>query len=108
MAGRTCSFVFFHLKSHFQSIFYPKHLENTLETLLKQSMATKKPINRPKTRNPPEIKILLKLRSVVLGVFKVKKKHLNITPLIIWNLLTQKSTVLVAKIFLNSHFLSLS
>jgi ABC-type xylose transport system permease subunit len=71
-------------------------------------MATKKPINRPKTRNPPEIKILLKLRSVVLGVFKVKKKHLNITPLIIWNLLTQKSTILVAKIFLNSHFLSLS
>jgi hypothetical protein len=77
MAGRTCSFVFFHLKSHFQSIFYPKHLENTLETLLKQSMATKKPINRPKTRNPPEIKILLKLRSVVLGVFKVKKKTLK-------------------------------
>jgi hypothetical protein len=36
-------------------------------------MATKKPINRPKTRNPSEIKILLKLRSVVLGVFKVKK-----------------------------------
>jgi hypothetical protein len=71
-------------------------------------MATKKPINRPKTRNPPEIKILLKLRSVVLGVFKVKKKTLKHNPLIIWNLLTQKSTVLVAKIFLNSHFLSLS
>ena len=43
-------------------------------------MATKKPINRPKTRNPPEIKILLKLRSVVLGVFKVKKKTLKHNP----------------------------
>jgi hypothetical protein len=36
-------------------------------------MATQKPTNRLKTRNPPKIKILLKLKYVVLGVFKVKK-----------------------------------
>jgi hypothetical protein len=66
---------FFHSKSHFQPFFffiYPKHLENTLETLLNQSMAAKKLINHPKTWNPPE------LRYVVLGIFKVNK-HLNVT-----------------------------
>jgi hypothetical protein len=73
---------FFHPKSHFQPIFDQKHLENTLETLLNQSMATKKPTNRLKTRNPPKTKILSELRFVVLGVVEVKK-HLNITPLII-------------------------
>ena len=41
-------------------------------------MATKK-LNPPKTRNLPGIKILPKLRYVVLGVFKVKKKHINVT-----------------------------
>jgi hypothetical protein len=30
-------------------IFYPKHLKNTLEILLNQSMVTKKLINHPKT-----------------------------------------------------------
>jgi hypothetical protein len=34
---------FFTQKSHFQPIFDPKHLENTIEILLNQSMATKKP-----------------------------------------------------------------
>jgi hypothetical protein len=63
---------FFHPKSHFQPIFDQKHLENTLETL-NQSMATKKPTNRLKTRNPPKTKILSELRFVVLGVVEVKK-----------------------------------
>jgi len=37
-------------------------------------MATKKPTNGLKTRNPPETKI--EYRSIVLSVFKVKKpKH---------------------------------
>jgi hypothetical protein len=40
---------FFNSKSHFQLMFYSKHLENTLETLLNQSMATKNPTNLPKT-----------------------------------------------------------
>jgi len=53
-------------------MFYSKHLENTLETLLNQSMATKNPTNLPKTWNPSETKILPKLWYVVLGVFKVK------------------------------------
>ena len=54
----------------------PKHLENTLKTLLNQFMATKKLKNRQKTRNSPGIKILPELGYVVLGVFKVKKpKH---------------------------------
>jgi hypothetical protein len=73
VAGKIGS-LSFHPKSHFQPFFfYLKHLKNTLETLLNQSMATQKPTNRLKTRNPPKIKILLKLKYVVLGVFKVKK-----------------------------------
>jgi hypothetical protein len=36
-------------------------------------MATKKPTNRLKTRNPPKTKILSELRFVVLGVVEVKK-----------------------------------
>jgi len=60
-------------KSHFQPIFDPKHLENTLETLLNHFMATKKPKNSLKTRIPPRTKILFKLIYVVLGVFKVKQ-----------------------------------
>ena len=67
------SFVF-HLKSHFQLIFDLKHLENTLNTLLNQFMAVKKPTNRPKTRNPLEIIFFSELRYIVLGVLKVKKK----------------------------------
>jgi len=67
--------LFFSLKIPFSTLFfflYPKHLENTIETLLNQSMAAKKLINRPKTWNPP------KLRYVILGIFKVNK-HLNVT-----------------------------
>jgi hypothetical protein len=91
--GRWKNRVFvFSPKISFQPIFDPKHPKNILEILLNQSMPTQKPTNRLKTRNPPKIKILLELRSVVLDVFKVKK-HLNVTPLIIWNLLIQKSIV---------------
>jgi len=80
VAGKTGYFVF-HQKIPFPTHFDQKHLENILEILLNQYMATKNP-NPPKTRNLPGIKILLKFRYVVLGVFKVKKKkHLNVTPL---------------------------
>ena len=73
VVGKT-SPLFFHLKSHFQLIFDLKHLENTLNTLLNQFMAVKKPTNRPKTRNPLEIIFFSELRYIVLGVLKVKKK----------------------------------
>ena len=100
--------LFFTQKSHFQLCFDPKHLENILKTLLNQSMATEKLKNCPKTQNPLGIKILPELKSVVLGVFKVKKKKPKYKPPYhIWNLLTQKSIVLVAWIFPNDHFLCL-
>jgi hypothetical protein len=71
-----------------KTYFDPKHLENTIETLLNQSMAIKNPKNHLKTRNPPETKILPKLSSIIfLGVFKVKKTPKR-NPRIIWNLLT--------------------
>jgi len=65
--------IFFHPKISFSIYFDPKHLENTLETLLNHFMATKRPKNSLKTRIPPGTKILLKLIYVVLGVFKVKQ-----------------------------------
>jgi hypothetical protein len=48
-------------------------------------VATKKSKNHPKPeiQNPLGIKILPELRYVILGVFKVKKKHRNVTLLII-------------------------
>jgi hypothetical protein len=65
-------------KSHFHPTFGPKYLENTLETVLNQFIATKKPKNLPKPWNPPGTKILPELRSIILGVCKVKKKkHLT-------------------------------
>jgi hypothetical protein len=71
-------------------------------------MATKKPINQPKIN--PKQKFFSSSDLIVLSVFKVKKKKKThkCNPLIIWNLLTQKSTVLVAEIFFNDYFLSLS
>jgi hypothetical protein len=42
--------LFFHPKSHFQTYFDPKHTENTLETLLHQSVIFKNLINHHKTR----------------------------------------------------------
>jgi len=46
--------------------------------LVKPINGHQKANNRPKTQNPSETKILLELRYVVLGVFKVNK-HLNVT-----------------------------
>jgi hypothetical protein len=63
-------------KSHFHPTFGPKYLENTLETVLNQFIATKKPKNLPKPWNPPGTKILPELRSIILGVCKVKKKNI--------------------------------
>jgi hypothetical protein len=42
----------------------------------------------PKTLNQTETKKLSELIYVFIGVFKVKKKDLHLTLLIIWNLLT--------------------
>jgi hypothetical protein len=47
------SFVFL-TKNSFQPIFGPKHLGNTLETMLNQSIAMKNAKNCLKTQNPPE------------------------------------------------------
>jgi hypothetical protein len=107
VGGKTGSFVFFTQYS-FLSHFDLRHLEKTIKTLLSQSMVSKNPINRSKTRNSPEIKKNPKLRYVVLGVFKGKKKHLNVTSLIIWNFLTHKSIILVVVTFLNNHFFFLN
>jgi hypothetical protein len=105
--GRWKNRVFvFSSKISFQPIFYPKHPENILETLLNQSMPTQKPTNRLKTRNPPKIKILLELRSVVLCVFKVKK-HLNVTPPHHMEPFNTKINHFVARISPNNHFLFL-
>jgi hypothetical protein len=57
VVGKTRSFVFYTQKL----IFDPKHLEKTLNTLLSQSMATKNPINRPKTQKSLKIKNLSEL-----------------------------------------------
>jgi hypothetical protein len=54
--------------------------QNTLGTLLNQSIASKK--TKKKTGPKPEIKNLPELRYVFLGIFKVKE-YLIITPLII-------------------------
>jgi hypothetical protein len=49
------SFVFLP-KNSFQPIFGSKHLGNTLETMLNQSIAMKNAKNCLKTQNPPETK----------------------------------------------------
>jgi len=97
---------FFSPKISFQPIFDPKHPENILETLLNQSMPTQKPTNRLKTWNPPKIKILLELRSVVLGVFKVKKT-LKCNPPHHMEPFNTKINRFVARISPNNHFLFL-
>jgi hypothetical protein len=76
VVGKTGSFVFF-TQYPFLSHFDLRHLEKTIKTLLSQSMMSKNPINCSKTRNSPEIKKNLKLRYVVLGVFKKEKKTLQ-------------------------------
>ena len=58
--GRKNLVFVFSPKISFSIYFDLKNLENILEILLNQSMATQKPINRLKTWNPPEIKIARK------------------------------------------------
>jgi hypothetical protein len=72
---------FFTLKIHFQLIFDSKHLENTVWTLLNQSMIsenthTKKDL-KPKINL--KLKNLLKSRSYFRCFQGKKKKHLIIT-----------------------------
>ena len=45
---------FVYPQNHSQLIFDPKHLGNTLRTLLNQSMASKNTKNRSKTQNQPK------------------------------------------------------
>jgi hypothetical protein len=97
------SFVFLP-KNSFQPIFGPKHLGNTLETMLNQSIAMKNAKNCLKTQNPPETKKkLLELRSDFLGVFNVKNNYsylpFHMEPF---------DTFLVVGLFSNIHFLSLN
>ena len=104
-AQKIGSFVFY-LKFHFQPIFYPKYLENIIEALLNQSMATKKLLqNLKSTRNKNSSWAQIYFFRCFQG--KKKKKTSKYNPLIIRNILTQKSTVLVVRIFPNDHFLSL-
>jgi hypothetical protein len=93
-------------KISFSTHFWPetprKHHIDLVKPIHDHQKANKPPQNPKSTWK----KILLKLKFVVLGVFKVNK-HLIVTPFIIWNLLTQKSTILVVEIFLSNYFLSL-
>jgi len=66
-------FLFFYQKNPFESIFNPKHLGNTIWTLLNQCMTSKNTKNQSKTQNQPETINLSELISVFLGVLKVKK-----------------------------------
>jgi hypothetical protein len=68
---------FFHPKDHFQPLFYTKHIENIIVTLLNQSMTLK----YAKTNtSKPKIKNLLYL---FFRHFQSKKKHIA-HPFIIW------------------------
>jgi len=74
--------LFFHPKSHLTYFFILKIPRKHLRDIVKPIHGHQKPTIRPKTQNPLETKILSKLRYVVLGVFKIKKKkNLNKTPL---------------------------
>jgi hypothetical protein len=65
--------VFFTKKTHFQPFFfYPKHLENTIGTLLNQSMVFKNVTSNPKTRKQLKTKKVFELKYVFIGVFKEK------------------------------------
>jgi hypothetical protein len=62
--------------------------------------------NHLKTYYQLETKNISKLGSVFLSAFKVRK-HIILTPIITWNRLTHKWTVLVARIITNRNFFSL-
>jgi hypothetical protein len=95
---------YFYSKTHFQSIFYLKHLGNTLWILLNQSIISKniknskKPKFNLKPKNLPKSKYIFRCFQGT--------KHLIVTSLIIWNHLTQKITVLVVVIVTNDNFIS--
>jgi len=62
--------------------------------------------NHLKTYYQLKTKNISKLGSVFLSAFKVRK-HIILTPIIIWNRLTHKWTILVARIITNRNFFSL-
>jgi len=64
----------------FNEFLYQNKFE--IEKHIKFVIETDTHTNRPKTRNPPKTKIIPELKYVVLCVFKVKKKHLNVAPFI--------------------------
>jgi len=66
VAGKIEPFVF-HPKSHFQPNFDPKHPRDLIKPIHDHQK------NSPITQNPPKIKIHPELKSIVLGVFEVKK-----------------------------------
>jgi hypothetical protein len=66
-------FLFFHLKTHFQSVFDQKHLENTLMTLLNQSMISRNAKHPPQNSKSIQNKKSFQVQICFLGTFKVKK-----------------------------------
>jgi len=96
-------FLFFHLKTHFQSVFDQKHLENTLMTLLNQSMISRNAKHPPQNSKSIQNKKSFQVQICFLGTFKVKK-NLIWTHIIIWNYLTQKLIVLVVGIVTKDNF----
>jgi hypothetical protein len=73
MAGKTRLLFFLPKKLIFNPFFfYPKHLENTIGTLLNQSMVFKNVTSNPKTRKQLKTKKVFELKYVFIGVFKEK------------------------------------
>lgn len=65
---------FFLLKTHFQTILNPRHLENHLSNLLIQSLTFKSVKNRSKTQNQLENQFFLDLISDIFRHFQDIKK----------------------------------
>jgi hypothetical protein len=81
LIGKTRSVVFSPKNPIFNPFFfYPKHLENTIKTLLNQSIATEKPKNRPKTRKSTRNKNSSRAEICCFTWFERKKKYLNVIP----------------------------
>ena len=87
--------------------FWPKtprkHPGHLVKPIYGHQKAKKSPKNPKSTRN----KKFSRAQMCCFRCFQGKKTHLNVSPLITWNLLTQKSTVFVVRIFHNDHLLSL-
>ena len=89
---------FFWPKNLFSTHFDPKHLKNTLNTLIKLIHDLKK---AQKTILKLKINLKLKIfrtQTCLVGFFEGKKKHLSWTPLIKWNQLRQRSIILMGDI----------